>query len=205
MLPSASSITTTSPAAAAKPARSAAPFPGRRSWTIRTSGRAQRAAKIVSSVDRPSTTRTSSTQRGRRWRTQAMLRSSLSVGMTTLTAGGRRRSRRPIHGLGPTFIGRPPWLYRAGLRDGPLVVLHPHTTPAAAASRRHGRAVSGEDCPRTNRPTTSGQDSQSAFNAPWDGVEDQRSPRRAARTAASVRLLAPSLVMMRDRWFLTVL
>src|SRR3954452_11837085 len=125
MLQSASSMTTMSASAAAKHPRSAAPLPGVRSWTMRASGREVRAAKIVSSVERPSTMITSSTIRGRRSSTQPMLRSSLSVGMTALTAGGSRRSKRPIRGPAPTSIGRPPWLAEKGSVPPPVVVLPP--------------------------------------------------------------------------------
>ena len=72
---------------AANPARSAAPFPERRSCTIRTPGRSSRATSGVLSVERPSTMITSSIHVPMRGRTKGRLSSSLSVGITTLTVG----------------------------------------------------------------------------------------------------------------------
>src|SRR4051812_34119300 len=148
MLPSASSMTTTSPQAASKPARRAAPLPGVRSWTMRASGREVRAAKIVSSVERPSTMIPSSTIRGRRSSTQPMLRSSLSVGMTALTAGGSRRSKRPIRGPAPTSIGRPPWLRGKGLRAPRLSSIYPTPTLPRGRNDSTGGGEWGRLCPR---------------------------------------------------------
>src|SRR4051794_35907392 len=57
------------------------------------SGRTARATSMVRSVERPSTRITSSTSSGSRSSTQATLRSSLSVGITTLTRVGVTASR----------------------------------------------------------------------------------------------------------------
>ena len=85
--PSASSITTMSPVAAWKPARSAAPLPARElEHDPRRPAGTGAATEMVSSVESPSTIRTSSIQLGIRSSTCGRFSASLSVGMTTLTA-----------------------------------------------------------------------------------------------------------------------
>ncbi len=86
-----------SPVAAAKPQASALPFPVPFWTTTRMSGRIIRATAIVSSVERPSTSTTSSTQSGIRVSTCGRFAASLSVGTTTLISAlsDRRRAARP--------------------------------------------------------------------------------------------------------------
>jgi hypothetical protein len=87
MLPSPSSMTMMSPEAAANPARTAFPLPGRVSATTTTSRRRARATSTVASRERPSTMTTSSTYEGIRRKTHGRFIASFNVGITTLTDG----------------------------------------------------------------------------------------------------------------------
>ncbi len=82
--PSASSVTTMSPDATAKPQAMALPLPYRVWRTTTTPGRSSRASRTVSSVEFPST-RIISASTGSRPNTSRRFRASLSVGITTLT------------------------------------------------------------------------------------------------------------------------
>lgn len=76
-----------SPFAAAKPVLSAAPFPRPSCATMRMSPLSCRATEIVSSVEWPSTSTTSSTESSILGRTYGKFAASFSAGITTVIVG----------------------------------------------------------------------------------------------------------------------